>query len=170
MNSRLFLLFIAIIQITVACRNSRHISNDGIDFAKDTTTGRIPDSSILLDESKGKKLLEDCSGSELKEKVDTFWTPKDKEYQDLQLNFFKLNNQVKHLNNYIIQYIGIIFKETKYIYINAFDKRNLKDQIRVNGDLTSSPVVACGGGNGFWRVLYDVNLKEFKEVQFNGPK
>lgn len=123
-----------------------------------------------MDKSKGKKLLEDCAGNELKNKIDTFWTPSNKEYQDLELNFFKLNNQIKDLNNYIVQYIGIIFHGTKYIYLNAFDKRDLEEEIRVNGDLTTSPVVACGGGAGFWRVLYDVNLKEFKDVQFNAPK
>lgn len=157
-------------QLTMTCQNSKHISNNIIERAQDTTACKIPDSTILLDKSNGKALLEDCSGSELKEKVDTFWTPDNKEYQDLQINFFKLNNQVKHLNNYIIQYIGIIFKGAKYIYINAFDKRDLKDEIRINGDLTSAPVVTCGGGSGFWRVLYDVNLKEFKEVRFNAPK
>lgn len=103
---RLLLLFIIIIQITVACQNSKHISNDDINIAQDTTAGKTPDSSILLDGTKGKKLLEDCSGSKLKEKVYTFWTPSEKEYQGLVLNFFRLNNQVKHLNNYIIQYIG----------------------------------------------------------------
>lgn len=169
MKPILFLIFIAMIQLTVTCRPSKYISNDNVDLAQDTSTGKVPDSTILLDGSKGKKLLENCSGSELKEKVDTFWTPNNKEYQNLEINFFRLNNQVKHLNNYIIQYIGIIFKGTKYIYINAFDKRNLKDAIRVHGDLRLSPVVVCGGGNGFWRVLYDLNLNEFKEVEFNAP-
>lgn len=170
MKSILFFLFIALIQLTVTCRTSKHISNDNIYVAEDTSTGKVPDSTILLDESKGKKLLKDCSGSKLQEKVDTFWTPNNKEYQNLEINMFRLNNKVKHLNDYIIQYIGIISKGTKYIYINAFDKRNLKDAIRVHGDLRLSPVIVCGGGGGYWRVLYDINLNQFEEVQFNAPK
>ena len=139
-------------------------------FDNHQTFSGLPDSSVLLDKLKGKKLLEDCSGSKLMNKVDTFWAPTDREYKDLEVNFYKLNNQIATLNDYIIQYIGIIFNGAKYIYINAFDKRGLKDALRVNGDLTSSPNVVCGGGQGFWRVLYEVNVKEFTEVKFNASK
>ena len=59
---------------------------------------------------------------------------------------------------------------TKYIYINAFDKKILKDNMTVQHDLTSSPVAICGGGSGFWRVRYNVKLTYFMEVHFNAPK
>src|SRR5665647_2273737 len=74
----------------------------------------LPDSSIVFDVSKGKKLLEDCSGSELQNVVDSFWIPNQNDYQDLQLNFYKLTNQIQELNNYIIQYIGITLERKKY--------------------------------------------------------
>jgi hypothetical protein len=170
MNPKILFLFIAIIQMTVACRNSKHTSTHDINLIQDTTASKVPDSSILLDKSKDKKLLEDCAGSKLMEKVDTFWTPNEREYQDLELNLFKLNNQIKDLNKYIIQYVGIIFNGSKYIYINAFDKRDLNEAKRIYLDLTSASVVPCGGGKYYWRVLYDVNLKDFMEAQFNAPK
>jgi len=130
----------------------------------------LPDSSIVFDVSKGKKLLEDCSGSELQSIVDSFWIPNQNDNQDLELNFYKLTNQVQDLNNYIIQYIGIILEGKKYIYINAFHKSVMEDLKRLHQDLKSSAVVYCGGGIGFWRVLFDINLKEFNEIRINAPK
>jgi len=130
----------------------------------------LPDSSILFDASKGRKLLEDCSGSELQKVVKSFWTPNPNEYQDLQTNFYKLSNQVKNLNNYLIQYLGIVLEGKKYIYINAFEKSELDDIKRMHQDLKTSAVVVCGGGDGFWRVLFDTNLKEFTELKFNALK
>ncbi len=133
----------------------------------------LPDSSIVFDVSKGKKLLEDCSGSELQNVVDSFWIPNQNEDQELQLNFYKLESQIKNLNDYIIQYIGIVLEGKKYIYINAFDKnamKVMKDFKAFNQDLKTTAVVFCGGGIGFWRTLFDVNLKEFKEIKINASK
>ena len=130
----------------------------------------LPDSSIVFDVSNGNKLLEDCSGSELQKVADSFWIPNQNDYQALQLNFYKLTNQVQDLNNYIIQYIGITLEGGKYIYINAFHKSAIEDIKRLHQDLKSTAVVYCGGGIEFWRVLFDVNLKKFDEIRINAPK
>ena len=72
--------------------------------------------------------------------------------------------------SYIIQYIGITLEGKKYIYINAFHKSAMEDLKKLHHDLKTSAVVYCGGGIGFWRVLFDVNLKEFNEIKINAPK
>ena len=46
----------------------------------------------------------------------------------------------------------------------------MEDLKRLHQDLKSTAVVYCGGGSGFWRVLFDVNLKKFDEIRINAPK
>ena len=130
----------------------------------------LPDSTIELDASKGSSLLEDCSGSKLQNAVDSLWIPSQSEYQQLQLNFYKLTSQLQDLNKYIIQYTGITLEGKKYIYLNAFHKSAMEDLKRAKQDLKSSAVIFCGGGIGFWRILFDLNLKEFHQIRINAPK
>lgn len=114
-------------------------------------------------------MLRDCSGSALLPLVESIWIPNNKEYQDLRLSFDKLTNQVKNIDDFIIQYIGIMFEGKKFIYINAFHKHYLSEAKRVYNNLSTSAVVCCGGGNLYWRVLFDINAREFGVVKFNAP-
>ena len=150
----LFLLSIITIHNTASCQSAKF----------------IPDSTILFQVSRGKELLKDCSGSEYQKVVNSFWMPSQRQYLDLQGSFYKLANQSIIIDNFIIQYLGIILNGEKYVYINAFPKGELNELRRVNQDLTSSAVVTCGGGRGFWRALFDVDRKEFTIVQFNASK
>ena len=127
-----------------------------------------PDSSILFEVSRGKELLRDCSGSRLQEVVDSFWIPHDVENLTLQKNYIQLSSQVKKLDDFVIQYIGIVFEGKRYIYINAFPKTMLKELSEGN-DLSRSVAYVCGGGHSFWRVLFEVNKEKFQMVMFNAP-
>ena len=130
----------------------------------------IPDSSILFQVSKGKELLKDCSGSEYQQVVDSFWIPSQSQYLELQGSFSKLANQSIIVDNYIIQFLGIVLNGKQYIYINGFPKSELDVFKRANQDLATSAVIVCGGGRGFWRTLFDVDLKEFIGMRINAPK
>ena len=137
-------------------------------FSQDAST--IPDTSILLDIKKGKALLEDCSGSFYRNQVDSFWTPNKEKYRNIFLHFNKSNAGTMSLNNYVIQYIGIVINSKRYIYLNAFHKSELENAISVNEDLELKPVVVCGGGNYFWRGLFDISKNEFTHININAPK
>lgn len=129
-----------------------------------------PDSSILFNISIGKKLLQDCSGSILQQSVNSFWTPGEQEFSVLKSNYHKLANQVKDLNQFVTQYAGIIMNGKRFIYINAFPKRHLSEARRIHNNLSDSAVVVCGGGEAFWRVLFDIELLEFNGFKINAPK
>jgi hypothetical protein len=153
LNSRLLIL-VFIFQVTVGCQNNVQQSGSG----------------ILFDVSKGKKLLEDCSGSELQDSVSFFWTPSVKEYRELQTNFYKLSPQIKNPDDNLFQYIGILLNGKKYIYLNGFPKSELENVKSVHQDLKTSVVLTCGGGSRFWRALFDVDLKAFTKIQINFPE
>ncbi len=128
-----------------------------------------PDSSILFEVSKGKDLLKDCSGSPLKQIVDTFWSPTQKDYQILEENFYKLDSLIR-IRQFAIQYLGIILRGEKFIYLNGFHKSAFKFDFIADKDLTKIAYVTCGGGHYHWRVLFDMTRKEFINMKFNAPK
>lgn len=127
------------------------------------------DSCILFEIGNGKDLLKDCRGSYFRDKVDSFWIADLKDIKDLQLNLYKISNQLQGSQSYLIQFLGIIWNGEKYIYINAFPKYQLSYILRVHQDLKKSAVIACGGGNLFWRVLFNPKTHEFSNLIINEP-
>ena len=89
-----------------------------------------PKYSTILDQSKGELLLKQCSRRTPKN-VSDFWTPTNNDIQIIERNFKKVtrlktaNGQtIKILDKFAFQYIGVIIKKKKLIYINAFHLDN----------------------------------------------
>jgi hypothetical protein len=134
-----------------------------------------PSKKTILDASKGKQLLKQCSRP-TPQKVKNFWNLSDADVTGLEKNFKKIadlnpqrnptyNKILDSLGNYSYQYIGVIINKKKYIYINAF-KSSL--ELYFN-DWQTEPAKACDGLTSFWGVLFDPEKLEFKEFETNGP-
>ena len=99
----------------------------------------------------------------------------------MESNFLKLDSlttaecciiggKLKGVNGYGFQYVGVIIKERKYIYINAFPVSDI-EMLKKYGqsiDLTKTPMGACDGGLDFWGALFDIETKTFSQLSFNG--
>ncbi len=89
-----------------------------------------PKYSTILDQSKGELLLKQCSRRNPKN-VSDFWTPTNNDIQIIERNFKKVTRlktanwqAIKILDKFAFQYIGVIIKKKKLIYINAFHLDN----------------------------------------------
>lgn len=72
------------------------------------------------------------------------------------------------LKNFGFQYLGVMIKERKYIYINAFPIGEVQE-FRKNGhDPSRESVTVCDGGPAFWGALFDIETNQFSELSFNG--
>src|ERR1035437_4057069 len=97
----------------------------------------VPDISTIITLDKGKDLLHQCSRS----------TPK----------------KVKNLITYGFQYLGVIIKDKKYIYVNAFYVKTPQDLFTKFKDWKTYPVIACKGGKSFWGVLFGLEDGTFSQ-------
>jgi hypothetical protein len=139
-----------------------------------------PPFSVVFDSSKGTLLLHQCSRATPRH-VAEFWTPQKEDIEMLESNFFKLDTlaartccavgfRVGDLEKYGFQYVGVVIKGRKCIYLNAFslsflDEEKKKDQ---HLDPAKVPLAVCDGGPSFWGVLFDTGSKEFSQLSFNG--
>ena len=136
-----------------------------------------PKYSRILDSTKGSPILHQCSRA-TPQKVETFWNPTQSDIDSLEKNLKKvltlkadqcclMGNSVSFIEKYGLQYIGVMIKKKKYIYINAFYISSDESiETRYNYWKTS-PVYACDGGKGFWGVLYDIENSTFEQLAFN---
>jgi hypothetical protein len=101
------------------------------------------------------------------------WVPEEKTIALLEANLKKIerlssnlcclqNERISDVHKYYRQYIGIVSKGRRLIYINAFV--GPKPQ---NNWLTE-PVMACDGGLSFWGAIFDPETGEFSQLAFNG--
>jgi hypothetical protein len=68
------------------------------------------------------------------------------------------------------QYVGVIIKGRKYIYINAFPLAEV-DPNKTNRptfDPSKSALIICDGGSAYWGALFDITTKQFSFLSFNG--
>ena len=89
----------------------------------------------------------------------------------LELSFLRVtklkargNKTISSLDNFVIQYIGVLRDKKKFIYINAF---YLVDPITEKWQ--TRPIVICDGGDYFWGVLFNPKTSQFLQLEFNGP-
>src|ERR1035437_2030880 len=129
----------------------------------------VPDISTIITLDKGKDLLHQCSRSTPK-KVQEFFNLTQKDIVTLQLNFKKVKlvknergKKVKNLITYGFQYLGVIIKDKKYIYVNAFYVKTPQDLFTKFKDWKTYPVVACKGGKSFWGVLFGLEDGTFSQ-------
>jgi hypothetical protein len=137
-----------------------------------------PKYSTILDSTKGSPILHQCSRA-APQKVETFWNPTQSDIDSLEKNLKKvlqlkaglcclMGSSVPFIENYGLQYIGIIIKKKKYIYINAFyisSDESIESRYKF---WKESPVAACDGGKNFWGVLYDIENSAFEQLAING--
>ena len=125
------------------------------------------DKSVLLSESEAKRLTHQCSRPGPSDFSET-WKPTAAEIKAMESKFSDLKElkaeggQVENPEHFYMQYIGVVIKGKKSIYINAFadsePPKNWKEKA----------VIVCDGGEDFWGVLYDVETGKFSELAFNG--
>jgi hypothetical protein len=131
----------------------------------------------VLDTSKGTRLLKQCSRAS-PDSVTGFWVVTPKDINLLEVNFRKIlllkakqccliNGNLGTLKQICYQYIGVIIKNKKYIYINAFavDQDELDSYLK---RWKNDPIIICDGGTSEWGVLFDLKQKSFCQLAFNG--
>ena len=137
-----------------------------------------PKYSVVLEGINGKKLLSQCS-RETPKNISEFWQPTNNDIQNLENNFLKIKKikstgccfsgiVISELDKYGFQYIGVVIKNKKYIYINAFGIFSDEDVKTIYKNWLNEAIIFCDGGEGFWGVLYDINEKKFIQLHVNG--
>lgn len=136
-----------------------------------------PDFVGLVPTDMGRRVLRQCSRS-TPTKVRAFFTPSSEEIESLEQNFLKILlveasdccgiGNVRNIENYGFQYLGVKIKKRRYIYINAFNKSIVKDWGEEIEEGLTHPVVYCDGGESFWGILYDLEKQKFTDLAING--
>ena len=127
---------------------------------------------VLFDTTIGKLLLDQCSRS-IPENISGFFKVNYKDLDTLCANFKEIqedknfNNWIKDLELYGYQVIGIIIKDKRYIYINAWEVNEEKLK-KIHREWRKWPVLACGGGESYWGAVFDIANRTFYDWQING--
>ena len=134
-----------------------------------------PSHEVVIKSSSQKNILKQCSRITPKE-VEGYWLVDTSSVKKLHTNFKRVQKlkpdcrtamgwQIQDLQPFAFQYLGIILKGKKFIYVNAFPKSRIEDEKEISQD---SLVNVCDGGTDFWGVLFDVNSGNFKNLSVNG--
>jgi len=137
----------------------------------------VPEIKAILSQDNGEKLIKQCSRFSV-ENVQSFFNVSENEVSDLETNFKKIytiqstkcclkGQKVSNLKYYGYQYVGLIIKDAKYIYINAFELETSQILLK-SGEWQIKPVVMCDGGSSYWGVLYNIKKKKFMQLSMNG--
>jgi hypothetical protein len=125
--------------------------------------------SIVLAPDKGHEVVNQYSRDVI-DSIDSFWTVTDKDIRLLENNFKKITqlkesyDEIKALDTYAYQYVGVVRGRKKFIYINALHL----PYAEYNKDWTEHPIKINDGGDGFWGVLFDIEKQEFSSLSING--
>jgi hypothetical protein len=94
------------------------------------------------------------------------WNPNERDIENFETDFSKClqHDNLLPLEKYRRQYVGIFRGKQKIIYLNAVKK----DFPSTN--TIEQALVLCDGGDSSFGVEYDVNRKEFRSFEFNGPR
>jgi hypothetical protein len=125
---------------------------------------------VLLPESEAERIKQLCSRPGPPEFQGT-WKPTDSDIQTVESRLSRVSRlrarsgitgtQIGHPNRYYRQYLGIIIKNRKFIYINALCEDKPPDSWRETLD------DVCDGGCN-WGVVYDVATGKFSHLEMNG--
>ncbi|WP_321342693.1 hypothetical protein [uncultured Draconibacterium sp.] len=138
----------------------------------------IPKHSTIITSNKGPEMLRQCSRA-VPGNVETYFDLNQNEIEELENNFKKVLDikstdccfsgiKIRGLKNYVFQYVGLIIKGEKYIYINAFQIESQDDLTRFYKEWKTSPVIICDGGDSVWGVLFKLKDKKFSHLSING--
>ena len=138
-----------------------------------------PKYSTILKVKEKSNTLRMCSRITPSE-IESYYDLKKEDAQKLEKNMtgiYKLeakkvycgDNKIKDLASFGYQYLGIVIKGKKYIYVNAFFLTKVKDSGLnfLKRNWKRKLVNVCDGAGGFWGVLYDVEEKKFSDLEFN---
>jgi hypothetical protein len=126
----------------------------------------------ILKGDKAKAIASQCSREGPPAFTD-IWVPDKKTISYLEANLEKIERlpsnlcclpdaRISNVRNYYRQYIGIVSKGRRLIYINAF----LGTIAQANW--LTEPVMACDGGESFWGAIFDPETGEFSQLAING--
>ena len=138
------------------------------------TSTDVPQYIIRLYPDKGIEVLNQCSRLTPKNTKSYFYV-NDSTLKILKEEFYNIkevkssfNSYINDIDKYAYQIIGVVIKNKSYIYINTFPIDNKKPD-DVKKYWRKIPVIVCDGGHNYWGVLFDVDNKEFSDIQRNGP-
>ncbi|WP_298514229.1 hypothetical protein [uncultured Kordia sp.] len=143
----------------------------------DTTNYQFtPKHYTVIKDSLGKQLVHQCSRPsprgatqffDLTENdVLTLHTNFKKVYELEPAEDFFIDYAITNLEAYAYQYVGFIYKGTRYVYINAF---TIENATITRHDWKNIPMVVCDGGPQLWGVVFDMDKKRFYNLYLNGP-
>ena len=129
--------------------------------------------STIITPDKGKEMLRQNSRP-TPNRVQKFFTLTPGAIDTLLLNFEKITSlktekgkKIRTLNTYGFQYIGVVIKNRKYIYINAFDVKSPQYLYTKYKNWQTEPVVKSKGGKAYWGVLFDIEEGKFYQLEIN---
>lgn len=79
-----------------------------------------------------------------------------------------MGGTIDEVEGYYYQYLGVMIKKKKYIYVNAIRKSVYNKAIEELNDWLNHPIVYCDGGVSFWGALFSIDREEFTELAING--
>jgi hypothetical protein len=129
--------------------------------------------STIITPEKGTDMLHQGS-RETPKKVRDFYALTPGSIDTLLLNFDKIKKvktengkRIKDIDKYGYQYLGVIIKNKKYIYINAFFVKSPQMlTIKYRGWQTD-PIIGRKGGRLYWGILFDVEKGNFSDLSIN---
>lgn len=97
--------------------------------------------------------------------VSGYWVPTVEQVAQLETRLAQLQPEITDPGAYDRQYVGILYRGRRAIYVNAFRPHDDSDL-----DPSIDAVRACGGGSGFWGAVFDPASGSFSEIAVNGTK
>ncbi|RSK42473.1 hypothetical protein [Hymenobacter perfusus] len=134
--------------------------------------------SIVLNKFDAHKRFVQCSRY-VPKNIKNYWYPMQEDILLLENNFGNINSiiateccllskKVQSMENFGFQYIGVVIKGKKFVYVNAFPIRDVELYSELHTDLTVNLIVVCDGGSNYWGALFDPSTKQFSALSFNG--
>jgi hypothetical protein len=140
----------------------------------------VPSNQAILRKYRGKALMRQMSRC-LPFKTKKFFDVSEQEKEQMEAKMkiiYNLTetlcdpsrlNKITDLSLYFYQYMGVIKKGKRYIYINAFPPEIAIDMLKYGGeDWRIFPAVVGDGGPRNWGVFFNLQTNEFEFLAFNG--
>ena len=128
-----------------------------------------PPRAAILPPAEAAAVIKQCSRNSPREAT-SFWTPSAAEVAAIEERLPKLlraSGRAIKLSGSYRQYVGVVWRGKKLIYVNAFPEVVLSLG-RDTPDWRKKAVTVCDGGDVFWGVEYDPASGTFHRLKFNG--
>ena len=126
--------------------------------------------AVLLPETEADHAKQLCSRPG-PPRFSATWKPTEKDILTMESRFSRISRlrtqsgivgvRIKHPDRYYRQYLGIVIKNRKFIFINAFCDEKPPEFWR------ETLIDSCDGGCS-WGVVYNVDSGEFSHLEMNG--